>query len=266
LQVNPDEQKARVRTEFDRLAPEYDPAPGCFAYFGVRLVEFSGVAPGHSVLDVACGRGAVLFPAADRAGRHGAAVGIDISESMIEAAHAEATRRGVVVDLRPMDAERLTFPDGTFDRVLCGFGIMFLPAQQRALEEFGRVLKPGGGVGLSTWKVSQADVLQSTLHELGYGGPPEPGWITDGDRLRQLIEGAGFSNVTVIADPHEFRYDSLEQYWNSARATGLRRYLDILDDEQRGRVRAALSERLRPWQRPNGIYVEATALLAMGEP
>lgn len=47
-------------------------------YFGPRLVEYAAIHPGAHVLDVGCGIGSSLFPAAKRAGQHGHAVGIDI--------------------------------------------------------------------------------------------------------------------------------------------------------------------------------------------
>jgi ubiquinone/menaquinone biosynthesis C-methylase UbiE len=55
-------QKARVRAQFDTAALEYDTGPGCFAYFGKRLVESAEILPDHRVLDVATGRGAAFFP------------------------------------------------------------------------------------------------------------------------------------------------------------------------------------------------------------
>lgn len=259
-----EDRKAKMRAVFNRLARDYDAAgPGCFAYFGRRLVEVVGIAAGQHVLDVATGRGAVLFPAAERAGSTGTVVGIDLAEEMMQATNAEAIQRGAAVRLRVMDAEHLDFPDASFDRVLCGFGIMFFPRVEHALDEFRRVLKPGGRVGVSTWRVSQVEDLNAVLDGLGVAGKGEPGWVRDPDHLARLLAQAGFVDIHVAADSRAFRYDSLEEYWRNARGTGLRRRLDALDAEQTQRVRAALAERVRPFQRPDGIYLEATALLAV---
>jgi O-methyltransferase/aklanonic acid methyltransferase len=123
-----DARKAQIRATFDRLAPEYDTAvPGCFAYFGRRLVECVGIAPGARVLDVATGRGAVLFPAIERAGPTGHVVGIDLAEQMVRTTNGEASAQGLGEPARVMDAEQLDFPDGSFSVVLCGFGVMFMP-------------------------------------------------------------------------------------------------------------------------------------------
>lgn len=257
-------RKAQMRAVFDRVAVEYDVAgPGCFAYFGQRLVDAVGIEPGQRVLDVASGRGAVLFPAAERVGAAGSAMGIDFAEGMARVANEEAARRGSSARIQVMDAEHLEFSDASFDRVLCGFGLMFFPHLDQALSEVRRVLAPGGRFGASTWQVSQADDLRAVLDDLELGGPGEPGWITDPDALTSLLARAGFAEPRVVVETTSFRYPDLDTYWQNARGTGLRRRLDALDAEQTQRVRSALTERVKPHQRSDGVYLEATALLGV---
>jgi SAM-dependent methyltransferase len=158
-----------------------------------------------------------------------------------------------------MDAEHLDFPDAAFDRVLCGFGVMFFPHLDQALAEFRRVLKPGGRLGVSTWRVAQAEDLQDVLVELGLlGGAQQrsPGWITEPEVLAGALTGAGVTDVRVVADSEAFRYTDLEHCWQSVSGTGSGRRAAALD--------AADPERLRAYQRPDGIHVVATALLGMG--
>jgi ubiquinone/menaquinone biosynthesis C-methylase UbiE len=85
-----------------------------------------------------------------------------------------------------MDAEELTFPDEVFDFVICGFGIMFFPDQDRSLAQMRRVLKPGGRLALSTWRVAQGADLHPVLKEMGIVRHREPGWITEPDTLAGL--------------------------------------------------------------------------------
>ena len=260
-----DDEAARTAERaaiFNQLVSDYDGGAGAFAHFGRRLVALAGVEPGQQVLDVATGRGAVLFPAAERVGAAGAVLGVDLAEGMVQATNAEAARRGVAARVHLMDAEQLDFPDAAFDRVFCAFGIMFFPHQDRALGEFRRVLKPGGRLGVSTWQMGQSDDLVAVLRDLGLDGGQPPGWITEADDLQRLVKQAGFADVRVVADSETFRYADLDQYWQTARGTGTRRRLDALDAAQTERVRAMLAERLRPQQHPDGIHVMATALLA----
>ena len=52
--------------------------PDYWDYYGVRLVEYARIAPGAKVLDVGCGTGSSLFPAAEKTGTSGYVIGIDI--------------------------------------------------------------------------------------------------------------------------------------------------------------------------------------------
>jgi ubiquinone/menaquinone biosynthesis C-methylase UbiE len=257
----PEARKAQTAAQFSRLAPDYD-FTGCFAHFGRRLVESVGVDQGQRVLDVASGRGAVLFPAVERVGPGGHAEGIDLAEGMVAATNADAKRRGVTARVRLMDAEHLDYPDASFDRVLCGFGIMFPPDQLRALRAFRRVLKPGGRLGVTTWREHGSFDLSQVLQGMGVGTGPNPGWITEPDALAELLTRAGFSDVQVAPDTHRFHHPDLDAYWRSAMGTGARRNIEALDAEQTVRARAALAERLEQYRQADGYHVPATALIA----
>jgi O-methyltransferase/aklanonic acid methyltransferase len=256
-------QKAQRAAIFNRLASDYDTGVGTSAHFGRRLVALAGVEPGQRVLDVATGRGAVLWPAAELVGERGEAVGVDLAEGMVQATNEEAVRRGVAARARVMDAEHLDFSNAMFDRVFCGFGIMFVPHLDRALGEFQRVLKPGGRLGVSTWRVAPSEDLVAILCDLGLESAERPGWITEPVDLTRPLEEVGFTEIRVVADSETFCYADVEQYWQSARGSGVRRRLDALDAAQTERVRATLAERLQAHQRPDGIHIVATALLAV---
>ena len=144
--------KAWVAGVFDRAAPTYDEVAGAYHdHFGVRLIESAGVGPGDVVLDVGCGRGAVLVPAGARVGSSGSVVGVDLSPEMVRLATERADAAGIAARLEVMDAEHLDVPDGSFSVVLCGFGIFFLPDPERAAAGFRRALAGGGRLGVSTW-------------------------------------------------------------------------------------------------------------------
>lgn len=72
------QRKRQVAGLFDRASGTFDQVgPRFFSYFGRRLVEIAQIPSGSRVLDVATGRGALLFPAADSVGPHGQVTGID---------------------------------------------------------------------------------------------------------------------------------------------------------------------------------------------
>jgi len=257
-------RKARTVALFDRIARDYDQGGrGCFAHFGRRLVDLVGVASGQRVLDVACGRGAILFPAAERVGAAGAVVGIDLAEGMVRATRHEATRRGLPLAVHVMDAEALAFPDAAFDCVLCGFSLMAFPDVARALGEFGRVLAPTGRLGVSTWRVNELHDLAAVLTRLGFANPRGNALrFAEPDDVARALLAAGFADVRVRLDAHTQRYADLEHYWQTALGSGMCAWLDTLDAAQTAQVRAALADHLRPFQREGGIHLEAIAVLA----
>ena len=260
MENDPTGRKAGVKRQFNSAAANYDVGAGVFAHFGQRLVAVAEIAPGHRVLDVASGRGAVLFPADEKAGASGHATGVDLAEEMVQATNEEAARRGLRARVQVMDAEHLAFPDASFDRVLCGFGIMFFPDQPRALAEFRRVLKPGGRLAVSTWRSHQANEIEAALIGLGMMVPRLSGWITEPEALAQLLTAAGFGQAQAKPDSQSFRYADAEDYWLQARGTGMRRTMDALDPAQTERLRSALAERMEPYRRPDGFHLAATAL------
>jgi SAM-dependent methyltransferase len=255
-------RKAQTKTLFNTVCPGYDSGPGCFAYFGRRLVELANIPVGARVLDIATGRGAVLFPVAERVGADGAIVGIDLAEAMAHATSEEAVRRGLKASVKVMDAEELIFPDECFDCVTCGFGIMFFPDQDRGLAQMRRVLRPGGRLAISTW-VARGDEIHAVLGAMGIPSSRNPGWITEPDVLEALVRRNGFSDICVKSDSMDFRYSDAEEVWQQGRGTGVRRILDTLDTTQKQRALSLLAERLKPHQCHDGIYLRATALLAV---
>lgn len=256
--------KARVREHWNSVAAGYDIGVGAFRRFGARLVEAAGVEPDHRILDVATGRGAVLFPAAERVGPSGEVTGIDMSPEMVRLTRADLAERGLPGRVLVMDAQQLDFADASFDRVLCGFAVMFFPDQRRGLTEFRRVLRAGGRAAVSTWRASFGNDVGGVLRDLGLNRPqPGPGWITEPEDLRSRVRDAGFEDVHVSEETASFVVPDFEAYWESAIASGMRRYIDELDDVQRQRVRASLAERLRDRHGPDGIAVTASALFAV---
>lgn len=256
-------RKAQTKTLFNVLSSDYDSGAGCFAHYGRRLVDVARITAGARVLDIASGRGAVLFSAAERVGAGGEVVGVDLAEAMAHATSEESARRGLTARVTVMDAEELTFPDEVFDFVTCGFGIMFFPDQDRGLAQMRRVLKPGGCLALSTWRAAQGADLLPVLKEMGIVAQRNPGWITEPDSLESLIHRNGFTNINVQLDSMDFCYSDAEDVWRTARGTGMRRVLDQLDATQKERALSLLTEHMKPHRRDDGYYLRATALLAV---
>jgi SAM-dependent methyltransferase len=164
-----------------------------------------------------------------------------------------------------MDAEQLDFPDASFDRVFCGFGIMFLADRPAAIRGFRRVLRPGGRLAVSTWRRSNAEDLQDALEQLGRGAPRQPGWITEPDQLQAVLAEGGFARVRVSVEPHTLVFASVEEYVATTRTTGARRLVDGLDAATLSALHAALAERLEAYRGAGGLHVPASALIGFAD-
>ena len=114
--------------------------PALFHPWASVVTDAAAIAPGQSVLDVACGTGVLARAVADRVGLSGSVAGLDSSEEMLEVAR----RKSDTIEWRMGRAEAIPFPDESFDAVVSQFGIMFFEKPAGALREMIRVLRPGG--------------------------------------------------------------------------------------------------------------------------
>src|SRR5579872_2966640 len=90
------EPKTNIAGLYNRVAHLYGQVgPNAFADAGRRLVEHIGIAEGAKVLDAGVGRGANLFPAAEKAGPRGQVIGIDLAENMVRETAIEIQSRNI---------------------------------------------------------------------------------------------------------------------------------------------------------------------------
>ena len=130
---------------FDRIARRYDLvntviSMGTDAGLRRRTARATGLAPGGSALDVACGSGKLTAELGRIAGRSGRVVGIDFSPQMLEVARSEHPG----VEFLEGDALNLPFEDASFDASTIAFGLRNLADPVRGLREMLRVVKPKG--------------------------------------------------------------------------------------------------------------------------
>jgi phosphatidylethanolamine/phosphatidyl-N-methylethanolamine N-methyltransferase len=134
-----------IQRGYRLFAPLYDLVFGAGLAPGRRAaVEALQCRPGERILEACVGTGLSLplYPAGVRV------TGIDISLAMLKKAEARvaAHRLTNVEALLPMDAERLAFADGSFDKVAMMFALSGLPDPVRAVREIRRVCRPGGTI------------------------------------------------------------------------------------------------------------------------
>ena len=148
----PEEEKARrVGEVFRSVAPSYDVmndlmSLGLHRVWKRFAIEMSGVRAGARVLDVASGSGDLARAFARRVGETGQVWMTDINRAMLEVGRDRMIDAGMFAPLALCDAERLPFPDASFDCVSVAFGLRNMTHKDRALAEMARVTRPGGRV------------------------------------------------------------------------------------------------------------------------
>jgi len=181
-----------------------------------RMLEMADLRPGERVLDVACGTGLVTLRAAGSVEPGGTVVGTDISDQMVNAAREISTREGVAhVRYERGEAERIGFDDGSFDAVLCGLGMMYVPSPVDAFSEFRRVLRPDGRASIAVWgrrdHCGWAEIFPIVDSRVNSEVCPAFFQLGTGETLRHVMETAGFNDVTVDRLSTTLHYGSDEE-------------------------------------------------------
>ena len=144
--------------------------------------------PKDTVLDVACGTGAVTLELVRRYGCH--VVGVDQSPEMLAAARAQV---GPEVELQEARAEELPFADGTFDGLTFTYLLRYVDDPAATMRELARVVRPGAPIAMLEFSVPQNPVTRiswETYVRLGLplaGRVISPGWRDVGDFLGPSI-------------------------------------------------------------------------------
>src|SRR3954454_12641293 len=187
MEASVEELKQRARRTW--AAGNFDEVSKVIPDVGRNVVDSVQVEPGVTVLDVACGTGNATIPAALAGGR---CTGLDLTPELFDAARQHAAEAGVDIDWVEGDAEALPFEDGSFDRVLSTFGVMFAPRHDVAAGELARVIAPGGTAVIACWGPYglNGEIFPMT----GKRMPPPPSYAQppirwgEEDHVRALLE------------------------------------------------------------------------------
>jgi len=168
-----DFDRETVEQAYDRWAPVYDLVFGGVFSKGRKAAIQATNKIGGRVLEVGVGTGISLPQYAS----HLRIFGTDISEAMLRKAKRRVAdlRLKNVEGLAVMDAEKLEFPDNSFDVVMAQYVVTAVPNPEKALDEFARVLRPGGELIILTRVSADAGVrrfieqrLQPVVRPLGF--------------------------------------------------------------------------------------------------
>ncbi|UIX32873.1 class I SAM-dependent methyltransferase [Streptomyces sp. GQFP] len=175
------------------------------APFVTAVVEAADLFPGAQVLDLACGTGFVARAAAAQVGPTGHVAAADLLEGMLRTAARHAPRMYPDIEFTLAPADKLPYPDDSFDAVLCQQGIQFFPDLEAALTEAARVTRPGGRFTATAWTppADRSPYFAAQLKAVTEHGTKEAearfatSLSCPAERVTAALTTAGFHDITT---------------------------------------------------------------------
>jgi ubiquinone/menaquinone biosynthesis C-methylase UbiE len=272
-----DEAAEKSRAVWNEMAPGWeryhDYMWDTTRHVGEWLVGNLEPRKGDTILDLAGGPGHNGFLAAERLGTSGKVIVTDFAPRMVEVARRLADQQGLEnVQTRQLDAQDMDLEDDSIDGIICRWGFMLMFEPESALRECRRVLKDGRNLAMSVWggpeKNPWVTVTGMTMMQLGHepsGDPFGPGGMfsmADPDKVRSMLEGAGFSDITIEEMPVEWRFASFEEDWEFTTnvAGALAAAVKGFPADEVEKLRSALEANMEPFLTDSGLVTPGVTI------
>jgi len=245
---------------FDRAADTYERVGvPWFEPIAADLVDELAVCPGERVLDVGCGRGAVLRPLAHATGPAGRALGIDLSPRMVELTATDLAALPQV-EVRVADARDPGLTPGSFDVVGSSLVLFFLPDPLAAVRVWADLLVPGGRIGVATFGVQDERWLALDSAFLPYLPPAmldartsgRQGPFASDEGMEQLFVEAGLVGVRTARRTVTATFEDVEHFLAFSWSHGQRGMWEAVPDAQHATVRDAVARAFSAVRDPDG--------------
>ncbi len=226
------------------------------------LLPLANIRPGERVLDIGCGSGQTSLLAADAVGAGGQVTGADISKPLLALARQRANGRANVRFIEADAATHAFAPE--HDLLISRFGVMFFDDPAAAFANLHRAAAPGGRLAFVCWRPVEENeyaampfaVAKPLMPALPPADPHAPGpfALSDPDRLRGILAGAGFTGITI--NP----LDGIMRMGATAEEAGIQatslgptaRALAKMEEGVRARVVAAVTDAFRNYPKTDG--------------
>ncbi len=216
-----------------------------------ELVNAAGVSENDSVLDVACGTGAVSKEASLHLGPSGILVGIDFARGALKVAK-ENVQGGHFLE---MDAENIGL-HAKFDKILCQYALMFFPEPARVLEALRRLLKDDGVIAVAVHGTPQGVPYFSTIMEpvlkhipdIRPQGAPTVHRFGNSKDLENALDRAGFAEVAVMKYVFDYEVGNFSEYWSdymSTTAAAIRSKIEVRGPRVVAEIKKEAEEKAR---------------------
>ncbi|HEX6220732.1 MAG TPA: methyltransferase domain-containing protein [Acidimicrobiia bacterium] len=233
--------------------------PSLFGRFADPIADAADLSPTDSVVDVACGTGALTR--AVRARTTGRVVGVDINPAMI----AVAGRLGDDIEYVQGDAANLDFDDGAFEVGVSQFGLMFLDDPSLGIREMGRAASRGlvavwDSIERSDGYLSMQELFRSELGNEAASSLDAPFAMGSDGVLESLFDAADVKDVEFKSIGGTGRFDSISQ-WVTTEVRGWT-LGDSVSDVQLAQLTDKAEDHLARFMTDDGVVFGMTAKVA----
>jgi SAM-dependent methyltransferase len=256
-----------------------DKLDGQIQPLGEAVIAALNPKPGERLVDIGCGCGQTTLALAERVGAAGSVLGVDISRPMLAAARRRITAQGLAqASVIEADAQTHAFAPETFDAVFSRFGVMFFEDPTAAFANILKGLKRGGRLGFLCWRAAAESAWMTLPMAAAQSHFPEPAppsdphapgpfAFADAGRLRAILSGAGFADVTITPQDKPIGAPNLDQAVETALKVGPLGARLREQPEKTPAVVASLRQALAPYLTPDGVRLgSATWIVAARRP
>jgi arsenite methyltransferase len=236
---------------------------------GQQLLELLALTPGERALDVGCGTGLLADFAADRVGPGGVVVGFDPLPLRIAIARRRARPNVSYFVGSALDLSSL--PDRSFDVVYLNAVFHWIPDKPRALQNFHRVLKPGGRLGITTGSKEHPNAVQE-LRKQVLARPPydrypaareDVAQRVSVDELQEQLRDAGFSPSLLEVRASPTAHPDAQAAIEFSQASSFGNFLGHLPEALRPQARAEIAAELEATRTAEGIPQRGARIFAV---
>src|SRR2546428_3703591 len=273
-QSSDESYREHTRTAWNATAEKYRKVLRLFEPYGFDLLARVNPKIRESALDLGTGPGEPAMSIARMVGPDGRVVGIDLSEEMVQLATRIAKERRIPGGTsRAMDAEKLDFPDESFDTVTSRFGFQTFANPETVAREAYRVLRPRGRIGVAVWstadKATAIDAVVGPMLEFAEpdetGDRPTPFELGGPGELAKLLADVGFGEIQEERRTHTMAFRDEDEYVQTLiESTPLGLSIREEDAPVQKKILAKMRANLRKWKSRKGMLIPCEGVIVTG--